>query len=59
MIKKEYIVFSMKLAGLLMQRGFVLKRMEKTDRDNSNRNVFYFNESEDLLRVVEEYINNK
>jgi hypothetical protein len=57
-MKKEYIVFSMKLAGLLMQKGFVLKRMEKTNRDNSNRNVFYFNESEDLLRVVQKY-NNK
>lgn len=54
-MKKEYIVFSMKLAGHLMQKGFVLKRMEKTNRDNSNRNVFYFNESEDLLRIVEKY----
>lgn len=54
-MKKEYIVFSMKLAGELMKRGFVLKRMEKTNRDNSNRNVFYFNESEDLLKVVEVY----
>jgi hypothetical protein len=56
-MKKEYIVFSMKLAGHLMQNGFVLKRMEKTNRDNSNRNVFYFNESEDLLKVVEIYKN--
>lgn len=54
-MKKEYIVFSMKLAGYLMQRGFVLKRMEKTTRDQSNRNVFYFNESDDLLNVVDKY----
>jgi hypothetical protein len=56
-MKKEYIVFSMKLAGRLMEKGFVLKRMEKTTRDNSNRNVFYFNESDDLLKVVDEYKN--
>lgn len=56
-MKKEYIVFSMKLAGYLMQKGFVIKRMEKTNRDSSNRNVFYFNESEDLLKVVEQYKN--
>lgn len=55
-MKKEYIVFSMNLAGYLMQRGFVLKRMEKTTRD-SNRNVFFFNESTDLLNAVENYKN--
>lgn len=54
-MKKEYIVFSMKLAGRLMQEGFVLKRMEKTTRNNSNRNVFFFNESDELLKIVEEY----
>lgn len=54
-MKKEYIVFSMKLAGKLMQEGFVLKRMEKTTRNNSNRNVFFFNESDELLKVVEDY----
>jgi hypothetical protein len=55
-MKKEYICFSMKLAGFLMQRGFVLKRMEKSTR-NPNRNVFLFNESEDLINVVKEYMN--
>lgn len=54
-MKKEYIVFSMKLAGMLMQEGFVLKRMEKTTRENSNRNVFFFNESDELLKVIEVY----
>ncbi len=54
-MKKEYIVFSQRLAATLMLRGFVLKRMEKTIRDSSNRNVFYFNESDDLLKVVAEY----
>lgn len=56
-MKKEYIVFSQRLAAILMIKGFVLKRMEKTNRDSSNRNVFYFNESEDLLKVVEQYKN--
>lgn len=56
-MKKEYIVFSQKLAGELMIRGFVMKRMEKTTRNNSNRNVFIFNENKDLLKFVEEYKN--
>jgi hypothetical protein len=46
----------MKLAGFLMQRGFVLKRMEKSTR-NPKRNVFLFNESEDLIGTVKEYMN--
>jgi hypothetical protein len=58
-MKKEYIVFSQRLCGELMIRGFVLKRMEKTTRDNSNRNVFFFNESDELLKVVEDYNNRK
>jgi hypothetical protein len=56
-MKKEYIVFSQRLAGELMIRGFVLKRMDKTMRDNSNRNIFFFNESEDLLKFVSDYKN--
>ena len=57
-MKKEFIVFSMNLAGHLMQKGFVLKRMEKTTRNNSNRNVFFFNESDDLLKNVEDFKKN-
>jgi hypothetical protein len=54
-MKKEYTVFSMKLAGYLMQKGFVLKRMEKTMQDDSNRNVFIFNESPELLEKIHQY----
>lgn len=56
-MKKEYIIFNMRLAGKLMEMGFVLKKMQKTTRDDSNRNVFYFNESDDLIKVVKEFKN--
>jgi hypothetical protein len=56
-MKKEYIVFNQRLAGKLMSLGFVLKRMEKTTRDNSNRNIFIFNHSDDLVKVVQEFKN--
>jgi len=56
-MKKDYIIFNQKLAGYLMTKGFVLKKMDKTTRDNSNRNVFYFNETNDLVRIVEEFKN--
>jgi hypothetical protein len=54
-MKKEYIIFSQRLAGELMIRGFVLKRMDKTFRDNSNKNIFFFNESDELLEFVKKY----
>lgn len=54
-MKKEYVVYSMRLAGYLMMNGFVLKRMEKSKYDDSNRNVFVFNESENLLQTVKIY----
>lgn len=54
---KDYIVFNMKLAGKLMSMGFVLRKMAKTNKEGSNRNVFYFNESENLIKEIEKYKN--
>lgn len=56
-MKKEYIVFNMRLAGYLMQQGFVLKRMGKSDKEGSNLNIFFFNESEELLNKIKQYQN--
>lgn len=53
-MKKEYIVFNQRLAGFLMMSKFVLKRMGKSDKD-PNKNVFFFNESEDLFKKIEEF----
>lgn len=54
-MKKEYIVFSNQLAGYLMMNKFPLKRMGKSDKKGSSLNIFFFNESEDLLRKIEEF----
>jgi hypothetical protein len=54
-MNKEYIVFSMQLAGYLMLNKFPLKRMGKSNKPGSSLNIFYFNQSEDLLKKVEEY----
>jgi hypothetical protein len=54
-MKKEYIIFSNRLAGFLMMSGYVLKRMGKSDKEGSNRNIFFFNESPELLKKIEEY----
>jgi hypothetical protein len=52
-MKKEYIIFNNTMAGKLMASGFVLKRMGKSHK-NPNLNIFFFNESEDLLKKIEE-----
>lgn len=51
-MKKEYIIFNQRVAGQLMSMGFVLKRMEKTKQDNSNRNVFIFNNTDELIEKL-------
>lgn len=52
---KEYIVFSQRMAGYLMMNGFVLKRIDLTNKDNKKRNIFIFNNSPNLLEYVESY----
>lgn len=49
----RYIAFSQRLAGFLMQSGFVLMGVSKDKK--SSRNVFLFNKSEALEEAVEEY----
>lgn len=56
-MKKEYIIFNQRLAGYLMQCGFVLKRMDKKD-ENSNKNIFFFNESDEIFKKINEYKKN-
>ncbi|WP_391563814.1 DUF5659 domain-containing protein [Paenibacillus cremeus] len=47
----------MKTAAYLMMRNFVLQGMEKSRE--SNRNVFIFNDSDDLMNAIEDYKQNK
>jgi hypothetical protein len=54
-MKKEYVIFNQRLAGYLMMNGFVLKRLDKSKHKDSKMNVFIFNESENLLKTIEQY----
>lgn len=45
----------MRLAGYLMQRGFVLVDMQP-DLKKSGRNVFFFNDTPQLKSAVDEYM---
>lgn len=52
--RKMKTIFSQRLAGHLMTKGFVLVGMEQ-GRDNSGKNVFYFNDSDELRLAMEVY----
>ena len=53
-IKKTIGIYSMKLAGIAMSHGFVLLSMDK-NYDGSGRNVFFFNDSPDLQKLIAKY----
>lgn len=48
-------IYNQKLAGYLMLQGFVLVDMQQNRRCNG-KNVFYFNESPDLLKAMNLYL---
>lgn len=52
--KKTLPIYSMKLAGLAMYRGFVLQFVDKS-KDSSGRNIFYFNNTPELVDFINEY----
>lgn len=49
-----FTIFSQRLAGWLMCRGFCLVAMDKNDKDQS-KNVFFFRDSAELRDAVREY----
>jgi len=51
---KTFYIKSMKLAGFLMMKGFVLHGV-KPEINNSNRNIFLFTNSPQLLKAIEQY----
>lgn len=53
--KKNFMVFNQKMAGYLMQKGFVLIDM-RPDLKNTRRNVFLFNDTPQLKSAIDEYM---
>jgi len=58
-MKKDYIVLSQRMAGALMQNGFVLQKMKPSNKNGVSRNVFIFNESEKLISFIHNYKSTK
>ena len=51
---KYFTVFSQKLAGYLMIKGFVLKDMRQ-DEKGSGKNIFFFKNTESLKVEIMKY----
>ena len=54
-IKKNKIIYNQKMAGYLMQRGFVLIDMQP-DLKKTGRNVFFFKDTPQLKSAIDEYM---
>ena len=52
--QKFMAVFSLRMAGYLMMHGFVLMNM-KDHYDGSGKKVYYFINSPELIKVMDEY----
>ena len=52
--RKLKTIFSMKLAGVLMQNGLVLVDM-RPNTNGSGKNVFYFNDSPELEKILTQF----
>lgn len=48
-------IYSQRLAGTLMLKGFVLAGMERNKDSDSGRNVFFFKDSPELEAAIKEY----
>lgn len=57
--KKLKHIFSQRLAGYLMLRGFVLLKVSDDLRPGKRGHVFIFNESEEIRNAINDYSNIK
>ena len=54
-IKKNRIIYNQRMAGYLMQRGFVLIDM-RPDLKKTGRNVFFFKDTPQLKSAIDIYM---
>lgn len=54
---RKFVVFNQKVCGFLLLHGFVLKGIEKSNKPNSEMNVFIFNDSQELRTKIGEFDN--
>jgi hypothetical protein len=55
---KDYVIYSQRLAAMLMANGCRLKKM-KPDKDKPNYNVFFFENTKQVKELISEYRQNR
>ena len=56
--KKMITIFNQRLCGFLQMKGFVLVGMAE-NKHCAGKNVFFFNESDELHKAIKEFKDNK
>lgn len=51
---RTFTIFSQRLAGFLMQNGFILEEIGINNSNNEKR-VFFFKDSEELQKAITKY----
>ena len=51
---RTFTIFSQRLAGFLMQNGFILEGLE-INNSNTEKRVFFFKDSEELQKAIIKY----
>ena len=54
-MEKDFIVFNQHLAGWLMMESYVLKKLKPSNKKDTKRNVFIFNDTEQLQSSIIKY----
>lgn len=56
--EKDYVIYSQRLAAMLMSNGCRLKKI-KPDKDKPNFNVFFFENTNHVKELVKQYRSNR
>lgn len=54
---KNIIIFNQRLAGYLMQKGYVLLDMRPDFKSSSRKNIFLFKDTPQIRQSMSDYLN--
>lgn len=54
---KNIVIFNQRMAGYLMQKGYVLMDMRPDVKSSSRKNIFLFKDTPQLRQSMSDYLN--
>lgn len=55
--RKNIVIFSQRMAGYLMQKGYVLLEMRPDVKSSSRKNIFLFKDTPQIRQSMSDYLN--